>query len=231
VKQALDLTIVQLSQHAANVSKGGATRTRASAPRSRGPRLPIAQSLRPRGSDAQRRSRRLLPASRASRPFALARVVLAFVAMMKPNILVPFDFSDNAAQALAWATQLQTALQNQGPIQVIHFISSYPSRDPMSIMQVLLPNAEEITTLENALREAVAKAGAWAEVEVVVRPLAIGESIVARADELHADLIVMGTHGRTGVKRMVLGSVADHVVRHAPCPVLTMRERPASQPR
>ncbi|HEX2658474.1 MAG TPA: universal stress protein [Polyangia bacterium] len=151
--------------------------------------------------------------------------------MMKPNILVPFDFSDNAAQALAWATQLQTALQNQGPIQVIHFISSYPSRDPMSIMQVLLPNAEEITTLENALREAVAKAGAWAEVEVVVRPLAIGESIVARADELHADLIVMGTHGRTGVKRMVLGSVADHVVRHAPCPVLTMRERPASQPR
>lgn len=148
--------------------------------------------------------------------------------MMKPKILVPFDFSDNATQALTWATQFQAALQNQGPIHVIHFISSYPSRDPMSIMQVLLPNAEEIGTLEASLREAVAKAGAWAEVEVVVRPLAIGEAIVARADELHADLIVMGTHGRTGVKRMVLGSVADHVVRHAPCPVLTMRERPAS---
>src|SRR6476620_6469607 len=127
---------------------------------------------------------------------------------MKPNILVPFDFSDNAAQALAWAVQLQGALKSEAPIHLIHFISSYPARDPMSIMQVLLPTAEELSGLEGELREVIAKAGAWAELEVVVRPLSIGEAIVARAEELHAELIVMGTHGRTGVKRMVLGSVA-----------------------
>ena len=144
---------------------------------------------------------------------------------MKPNILVPFDFSDNAAQALAWATDLQNALKSKAPIHLIHFISSYPSRDPMSIMQVLLPNVAELTSLEDGLREAIAKAGAWAELEVVVRPLSVEESIIARAEELHVDLIVMGTHGRTGVKRIVLGSVADHVVKHAPCPVVTVRDR------
>jgi universal stress protein A len=150
---------------------------------------------------------------------------------MKPNILVPFDFSDNAAQALAWAAQLQEALKSKAPIHLIHFISSYPARDPMSIMQVLSPTADEITGLEGGLREAIAKAGVWAELEVVVRPLSIGEAIVARADELHAELIVMGTHGRTGVKRMVLGSVAEHVVRHAPCPVVTVREPAPSETR
>jgi len=94
-----------------------------------------------------------------------------------------------------------------------------------------LPTAEELSGLEGELREVIAKAGAWAELEVVVRPLSIGEAIVARAEELHAELIVMGTHGRTGVKRMVLGSVADHVVRHAPCPVVTVREQAPAEPR
>ena len=150
---------------------------------------------------------------------------------MKPNMLVSFDFSDNAAQALAWATQLQDALKSKAPIHLIHFISSYPAKDPMSIMQVLFPAAEEIAGLEGSLREAIAKAGAWADLEVVVRPLSIGEAIVARAEELHVDLIVMGTHGRTGVKRMVLGSVADHVVRHAPCPVVTIRNHAPSEAR
>jgi len=148
--------------------------------------------------------------------------------VMNPKILVPFDFSDNGAEALAWAAELQAALTDKEAIQLVHFISTSPTRDPMSIMQVLLPNAEELASLQDSLRKAVAKTGARAEVDVSVGPLAIGEAIVARADELKIDLIVMGTHGRTGMKRMLLGSVADHVVRHANCPVLTLRGRPRS---
>jgi nucleotide-binding universal stress UspA family protein len=50
-----------------------------------------------------------------------------------------------------------------------------------------------------------------------------GSTILAVAEEIGADLIVMGTHGRTGLRRLLMGSVAEHVVRHASCPVLTVR--------
>jgi nucleotide-binding universal stress UspA family protein len=50
-----------------------------------------------------------------------------------------------------------------------------------------------------------------------------GESIVAAASAESADIIVVGSHGRSRIGRMVAGSVSDHVVRHAPCPVLVVR--------
>jgi nucleotide-binding universal stress UspA family protein len=50
-----------------------------------------------------------------------------------------------------------------------------------------------------------------------------GEAIVDAASAEHADLIVLGTHGRHGVNRSLFGSVSDHVVRHAPCPVVVVR--------
>ena len=51
-----------------------------------------------------------------------------------------------------------------------------------------------------------------------------GEAILRTATERHCDLIVMGTHGRTGLDRIIKGSVAEHVLRRAPCPVLTVKE-------
>ena len=57
--------------------------------------------------------------------------------------------------------------------------------------------------------------------------LEVGEaapSIVRFAREAGCELIVMGTHGRSGLERLILGSVAEHVLRQAPCPVLTVRE-------
>ncbi|HCF61915.1 MAG TPA: universal stress protein, partial [Myxococcales bacterium] len=53
--------------------------------------------------------------------------------------------------------------------------------------------------------------------------------IVRFAEEQACDLIVMGTHGRTAVHRMLVGSTAERVVRHAPCPVLTVRQAPAAR--
>jgi hypothetical protein len=65
-------------------------------------------------------------------------------------------------------------------------------------------------------------AGTW-EVQVTAGHPA--DAIVRTAEELDVDLIIMATHGRTGVPHIVLGSVAEKVVRHAPCPVLTVRQR------
>lgn len=149
---------------------------------------------------------------------------------MNPRMLVPFDFSDSAASALSWAANLQTATKSEEPIHLIHVIGWFPSGDPLSAVEVLLPNEDETKELEGQLAEAATRAGARAQVAVVVRPIAIGETVVAVAEQLHADLIVMGTHGRTGVSRLILGSVAEHVIRHAPCPVVTMRAARLSTP-
>lgn len=53
-----------------------------------------------------------------------------------------------------------------------------------------------------------------------------GESIVTAAASESADIVIVGSHGRSRIGRMVAGSVSDHVVRHAPCPVLVVRARP-----
>ena len=60
-------------------------------------------------------------------------------------------------------------------------------------------------------------------VAIIVRHGHPAATIVGAAHDLKADLIVMSTHGRTGVRHVMLGSVAEKVVRHAPCPVLTMK--------
>ena len=60
-------------------------------------------------------------------------------------------------------------------------------------------------------------------IKILVRNGSPAEEIVKAAKEMDADIIVMSTHGRTGVRRTVIGSVAEKVVRHALCPVLTVK--------
>lgn len=58
---------------------------------------------------------------------------------------------------------------------------------------------------------------------------AVSDAIVREAQETHADLIVMGTHGRSGLKRLLMGSIAEDVIRRAPCPVVTVRSATANK--
>ena len=72
-------------------------------------------------------------------------------------------------------------------------------------------------------RSALAKFG-----RLIVLPGDARDAILQVADEIHADMIVMGTHGRRGISHLVLGSVAEEIVRRATCPVVTVRqEKPA----
>jgi len=144
---------------------------------------------------------------------------------MKSRIFVPYDFSENARQALAWAAELHRALRATEPVRLTHVISTLPVGAPDSVIEMLVPTPDEIATLERDLAAAAAQVEVPALPQVIIRPLSTAELVVTAAAEAQAELIVMGTHGRTGVKRLVLGSVAEYVVRHAHCPVVTMRPR------
>lgn len=76
--------------------------------------------------------------------------------------------------------------------------------------------------MEQSMREAAGRHHAEAHVHVVVEPGEIWRLLTATAAYLRADLVVMGTHGLTGVRRLLLGSTAEQVVRQASCPVVTV---------
>ena len=141
---------------------------------------------------------------------------------MKPKVFVPFDFSAASDRALAWAADFQRSTGGE-PIQIVHALSSRPRGTGEVVLDTLLPNADEIAQLERAMLEAARRYEAAATAKVTISTSAVGDIILDEARARGAGLIVMGTHGRTGVKRLFLGSVAEHVLRHADCPVVTVQ--------
>lgn len=143
---------------------------------------------------------------------------------MNPKMLVPFDFSASADAALAWAADLQRT-SGAGPIQMIHAISIEPPVAAELMFEVRRLNDDEIAGLERTMKEAAARHGGEAMVKVMVEPRPVGEILLDAARNDRPDLIVMGTHGRSGVKRLLLGSIAENILRHAECPVVTVHAR------
>jgi len=141
---------------------------------------------------------------------------------MKPRILVPFDFSASAEDALAWAADLHKTIGGE-PLLIINAINSRLPGTTDVPLDIVLPNKEEIAALERSMVEAALKHGAHASGTVAIAASAVGDIILDAARKGGAELIVMGTHGHTGVKRLFLGSVAEHVLRHSDCPVVTVR--------
>lgn len=145
---------------------------------------------------------------------------------MKPitNILVPLDFSEHSAAALKYAVDL--ARHYEATLQLLHVFAPVFYSVPEGY---LLPGPAEITQVRSALEQELerAKHDACAGGALIVKTLLLEghppSEILRVAREGGFDLIVMGTHGRTGVKHVLIGSVAENVVRHAPCPVLTVR--------
>ena len=144
---------------------------------------------------------------------------------MKSRIFVPYDFSDNARQALAWAAELHRAIRATEPVRVAHVISTLSVGAPDSVIEMLVPTPDEIATLERDMTAAAAQVEVSAIPQVVIRPLPTADLVVAAATKANTNLTVLGNQNRSGVQRLVLGKVAEHVVRHARCPVVTMRMR------
>lgn len=143
--------------------------------------------------------------------------------MLPKNILVPTDFSEGAEEALAYACELAAKLE--ATVHLVNVVGIPALGVPelgvaltsTMIDQLVLDNQAALDKLANGKR-GVASIG-----EVILKTGDARDSINQAAKEVDADLIVMGTHGRKGVSRALLGSVAETVVRSAPCPVLTIR--------
>jgi nucleotide-binding universal stress UspA family protein len=138
------------------------------------------------------------------------------------TILHPTDFSPSASQALRIACSL--AREHGGKLILLHVVQ----RPVSSVAGMPVPPPPP-PAIDWSRLQAELNAVAAGIKDVAVEPrLLEGEpasTIVDLARESRADMIIIGSHGRTGVNRLLLGSVAEHVVRKASCPVLTVKSR------
>jgi nucleotide-binding universal stress UspA family protein len=148
--------------------------------------------------------------------------------LLPTNILVPIDFSETAEHALDYAVALAAKLGAR-----IHVVSVI-GMPTLGIPELGL--AWTATTMETAVLDRQAALDRLVATrrdsvkfgEVAIRTGDARDGILEMTKETHIDLIVMGTHGRRGVTRALLGSVAESIVRTAPCPVLTVRTKAAT---
>jgi nucleotide-binding universal stress UspA family protein len=140
------------------------------------------------------------------------------------KILVPYDFGAPAVHALEYAKELARKLG--ASVELLHVVT-VPYVLPVTdagLFQLPPEFVENMkTTAEAGLRDALAQGGEPARARATVRTGDPRAVILEFAAAEHVDLIVMGTRGRTGAAHVIFGSVAEHVVRTAPCPVLTVR--------
>ncbi|MGH7541174.1 MAG: universal stress protein [Gemmatimonadota bacterium] len=131
------------------------------------------------------------------------------------KILFPTDFSDRAGAALPHAIRL--AELHEAELHLLHVLVLH---GPSAVegMEVF-PGEEEA---REALEGAVRKAGEGSVVHSMTRSIAAAPAILDYAHERGIDLIVMGSHGRRGLRRLLLGSVTEEVLRASGCPVLTV---------
>jgi len=147
---------------------------------------------------------------------------------MKPAIVVPFDFSESAGRALEWAAALQKAT-GAGAIRMVHAISTRPLMDGEITLPPYVPNDDEVAELERSMLRAADHCQAVASARVIVEGDEIKDIVLRAVQDAGADLVVMGTHGRSGLTRLFIGSVAEHLLRHAACPVVTIRDTPTTR--
>jgi len=144
--------------------------------------------------------------------------------MLPKHILVPTDLSEGAEQALDYACELARVLGAQ--IHLLNVIGIPTMGVPELGLAVTTTVIDQMVIDSQAAIERLAATKCTADVgQTLVRSGDARDVINQTAKELGIDLIVMGTHGRRGISRALLGSVAETVVRSAPCAVLTVRLR------
>jgi nucleotide-binding universal stress UspA family protein len=147
------------------------------------------------------------------------------------RILVPIDGSENASRAASYAVGV--AAKYGAELHVIHVLEMNPNLAAMGVYG--LSPAEEVARMQD---EASRQVGVWfdkirkeadgvgikMESKIIAEfPLSLVGEIVNYAEHNGVDLVVMGSRGRTGFKKLLLGSVASGVVTYAPCPVLIVK--------
>lgn len=139
------------------------------------------------------------------------------------KILCPIDHSDGSKEALKYAVSF--AIKEKAKLYLLHVIDIRTFDENIDLMAKQIPDDEKIKQMKTKLIECIPE-----EIRndmqleaLVVQGIPFVEIIsIAKKDKV--DMIVIGTHGRTGLTHIMLGSVSEKVVRKAPCPVLTVKQ-------
>jgi nucleotide-binding universal stress UspA family protein len=151
---------------------------------------------------------------------------------MYQQILVAVDGSETSTRALAAAVEL--ARESGARLQPLYVVDvplmSYdvPGYDPSYVRDALVEEGRHVLADATALMAGAGVRGTPRIVETDLTGEDIAHRIQTAAQDFTADVVVLGTHGRRGVRRLVLGSVAEHFLRIATCPVLLISMRCAS---
>jgi nucleotide-binding universal stress UspA family protein len=140
------------------------------------------------------------------------------------TILVPVDFSDSGKPALSYAASL--ARQSGASLRLLHVLEFPHFRPDFPHQTMDVSDWRERVNRDFGALQTSRFLGIRTTSEI--REGLPFQAIVDAARDIGADLIVMATHGRTGLQHVLLGSTAERVVRHAECPVLVIRSRPAA---
>lgn len=138
------------------------------------------------------------------------------------TVVVPIDFGDSSADAIA------TAVEHVAKRSDVHVMHVLLPLDYMSPGMAFDPSSEKsrIAATEKHCAEFLQQHG-FSDVKSSICLGDPGHEVAEYAKKIGADLIVIPSHGYHGVKRLVLGSIAELVIRHADCPVLVLRRRDA----
>jgi nucleotide-binding universal stress UspA family protein len=137
------------------------------------------------------------------------------------SILNPSQFDDPTLLALGYAKRL--AIDSGATLHILHVVEKFPALGEPTISQNdnIREEDEARARLTDIGKEHLAGVNYQVHVAAAA-PRALARAVIAVATEVDADLIVMKTHGRKGFSHWIIGSVAEEVVRTAPCPVLTL---------
>ncbi|MCA9168024.1 MAG: universal stress protein [Planctomycetales bacterium] len=135
----------------------------------------------------------------------------------RKRIIVPFDFSDESFAAVRLA---RSFVEDAGALHVVHVLPELTATEP-GVIWATIDDTSRMNHAREAMEERLKDVPG---IEINVGFGDPGHVITDLAQEIGADLIVIPSHGRTGVKRLLLGSVAERVVRMAHCPVLVLRQ-------
>lgn len=133
------------------------------------------------------------------------------------RILCPIDFSEPSMHAFEYAQEL--ALGADAGLIICHAFDR-----PRS-----LAGGDQTDPADDAIKQKLLDVKSTVPLERYLHAGSPGQVICWLADDQGCDLIIMGTHGRTGLKHALFGSIAEYVLRHAHCPVMTIRMRPTKE--
>jgi nucleotide-binding universal stress UspA family protein len=135
-------------------------------------------------------------------------------------VIVPWDFSDLSREALNKSLAM---IEDRKQIKVVH-VTNMPSAYEYGVVWGSVTNDEIVSRVEEEFRKSVRDDIRLEDIDFVTLFGEPGTRICDYARECGAGLIVMPSHGRSGFTHFLLGSVAERIVRGAPCPVLVLRE-------